>query len=233
MNTNKTTLYFERAGMDLYEEHTLQNSDLENHRIRTAFRQNGNEYYLDCFVGTTYAGRNRKKKVYDIENCGLIVDAFIINGEYERIDKQQGYYTKAEILKFLNAYGVKFDEIIILPNLAGYRVHADNRGYNLSCDFEYNIPRTEQAERIRQYFYDFEKNVLGKQYPNFSCYWQDDALQIIIHYNCYNDKFAITDLYNYGFDYQMPSDEILADARAKAREIHGSVGERKVVGGKI
>lgn len=138
-------------------------------------------------------------------------------------------YSKAEILRIVNEYfDGDFDEVVILPCLSDYRVHKDNVSkidygnygecpFNLSDDFIYDKSRTEQAKKIKAYFDDYEKTVMGKHYPNNSVYFEHGVLKVLIHYNCYNDRLEIPDVFAFDFNYQRPNSEILR----QARERHG------------
>lgn len=114
-------------------------------------------------------------------------------------------YTRENILSFVNSLGASFDEVVILPDLAGYRVHKDGGGYNFADEFYYDVPRTVQAQKIKEYFYNYEKQVLGKRYPNFSIYFDNDVLKVLLHYNRLNDVVEIPDVFKYGFDYAKPA----------------------------
>lgn len=204
------TLYFEGAGC-------VPRGDLENCRIRTAFTlDNGKKVYLEIMgfevtkhTAAIYAGLTN---VTYIDYCFYITgdkDDCQKNRIYEEdgktIERQKHFeYNRENLLAFVNSLGASFDAVEILPDLAGYRVHKDGGGYNYGDEFYYDRERTAQAEKIKQYFYDFEKNELGKEYPNFSIYFANDILKVVIHYNRFNHKFDIPDVYAFGFDYKKP-----------------------------
>ena len=228
----KRTLYFEGAGC-------VPRGEVENCRIRTAYKnKNGEIVYLEMSgidtayeFGTDKKGNRVERNINGafgfVHHCHKAkLEKDLISGEMRWTDCNKynyGYplrarenvnytfeYTKAGILEMVNNYfDGDFDEIVILPRLAGYRVHADKYSrekcpYNLMDDFVYDIARTQQAEKIEQYFYDFEKNVLGKKYPNFSIYFEDNILKVLIHYNGFNDTLEIANVFEYKFDYQKP-----------------------------
>ena len=229
----KRILYFEGAGC-------VPRGEVENCRIRTAYRNKfGEIVYLEMLsTNTAYEfetdkNGNRKKKEINgafghIDFCHKTIIEQDENGnsvwsdcnKYRysyplRARDNVNYnfeYTKAGILEMVNTYfDGDFDEVVILPDLAGYRVHADKYNrvdcpYNLMDDFVYDEARTKQAKKIKQYFYDFEKNVLGKRYPNFSIYFEGDILKVCIHYNGFNDRIEIENVFEYKFDYQKPND---------------------------
>lgn len=228
----KKVLYFEGAGL-------VPRGEVENCRIRTAYKnKNGEIVYLEMIGSDTayefFIDKQGNRKSKQISGAfGWVDYAFITKPEQDesgrtywtdcnknrykyplRARENVNYtfeYTKAEILRVVNTYfDGDFDEVVIFPDLAGYRVHRDKvyNGecpYNLIDDFYYDEARTKQAEKIEQYFYDFEKSVLGKKYPNFSIYFENDILKVIIPYSGFNDRVEIKDVYNFAFDYQKPN----------------------------
>ena len=206
------TLYFEGAGC-------VPRGDLENCRIRTAFTlDNGKKVYLEIMgvevtkqTAAVYAGFTNVSYIdfchYDTGDRDDCQKNRVYRGDgttVERNARSNFEYTRENLLKFVNSLGASFEAVEILPDLAGYRVHADNGGYNLADEFHYDRDRTAQAEKIKQYFYDFEKNVLGKKYPNFSIWFETDILKVLIHYNRYNDIIEIEDVFKFNFDYKQP-----------------------------
>ena len=205
------TLYFEGAGC-------VPRGDLENCRIRTAFAlDNGQKVYLEI-CGVEYT-KHMHKSFAKFKNVAFIDHCFYITGGKDDDNDSKVYredgtayersgnnfeYNRENLLEFVNSLGASFDEVVILPDLAGYRVHADHHGYNFADEFYYDVERTKQAEKIKQYFYDFEKNELGKRYPNFSIYFKNDILRVLIHYIGFNDIVEIPDVYAFGFDYKKP-----------------------------
>ena len=206
------TLYFEGAGC-------VPRGDLENCRIRTAFTlDNGNKVYLEISGIEVTKSMLPVYKAY--KNVGFVDHCFYITGGYNNENNSKVYredgiayernsqtffeYDPENLLAFVNGLGASFDAVQILPNLAGYRVHKDGGGYNFADEFTYDIERTVQAEKIKQFFYEFEKNELGKKFPNFSIYFDNDILKVLIHYNGFNHKIEIPDVYAYTFDYKKP-----------------------------
>lgn len=140
------TLYFERAGMDFYDKADKDNSDVGNHRIRTAFKVDGLEapVYLELNHGRV--GKKDKRKFTEgysegelvafVDHCLLIGVPHEIHGKYQYQNlpcerKIHFPYTKAGILQFVNEHiGGDFTDIEILRNSEGYRVHGDGK-YNL------------------------------------------------------------------------------------------------------
>lgn len=205
------TLYFEGAGC-------VPRGDLENCRIRTAFTlDNGKKVYLEMFG--TEVTKSMSKVFSQFTNVAFIDHCFYITGDRDDCNNSKVYredgtayersgnnfeYNRENLLAFVNSLGASFDSVEILADLAGYRVHADKGGYNFADEFYYDVERTKQAEKIKEYFYHYEKQVLGKKYPNFSIYFENDILKVLIHYNGFNDIVEIPDVYTYGFDYEKP-----------------------------
>jgi hypothetical protein len=182
------TLYFEGAGI-------VPRGDVENCRIRTAFtNKDGQPMYLEmtgfdrAYRFVTDAKGDRKAIQID-GSFGWVDHCFYIKVE----DEEKAYlhfpkaspdvnynflYSKAEILRFINEQlNGGFDEIVILPDLSGYRVHADDGGYNFGDAFVYNEERTKQAEKIREYFYEKEKE-RGVKFPCFSIWFDKNILKV-------------------------------------------------------
>lgn len=95
----------------------------------------------------------------------------------------------------MNSLGASFDKICVLPNLAGYRVHSDDRAkrYNYADEFTPDWEVIKRAEEIHKYFYQLEQSE-GKKFPNFSLYNEENdktKLYLIRHYNGYNKKWLI------------------------------------------
>lgn len=157
------TLYFEGAGC-------VPRGDLENCRIRTAFTlDNGSKVYLEI---TGFEAGILKNRAH-VDHLHFITTADIDDDNWNRIALGRSKvfeYDRKSLLQFVNDLGASFDDVQILPDLAGYRVHGDNRKYNFADEFVYNVERTKQAEKIKQYFYDKEKES-GKKYPCFSIWF--------------------------------------------------------------
>jgi hypothetical protein len=164
------TLYFEGAGWAGAD--TSKATDVTNCRIRTAFTNNdGNKIYLEL-GSASICNKNIMARYW------MHIDhVFYITGGKDDCNESQikfdweslkSYdYSISDITKWINKnLNCSFDNILVLPNLAGYRVHDDNRGYNFADEFEYDAELTVTRETIEKHFYDFEKSE-GKQYPNF------------------------------------------------------------------
>ena len=141
------TLYFERAGMDFYEQSDKDHSDVGNHRIRTAFKvdESTAPIYLELVHGRVEPKDKRKfaqgykpgELVAFVDHCLLIGVPHKIHGKYQYQNlpcerKVHFPYTKAGILQFVNEHiGGGFTDIEVLRNSEGYRVHGDHGKYNL------------------------------------------------------------------------------------------------------
>lgn len=190
------TLYFEGAGC-------VPRGDLENCRIRTAFTlDNGKKLYLEISgIETT----KHTPHIYkNFTNCGFVdhchyIDSVGDNGETIRAEERgvNFEYDREHLLKFVNSLGASFDEVKILPNLSGYRVHKDGGGYNYADEFVFDEERTAQAERIEKYYYAKEKE-RGVKYPCFSIWFENDILKVRFFDG--RGQFEIPDVYGFQFE---------------------------------
>lgn len=185
-------LYFEGAGC-------VPRGEVENCRIRTAFHNDeGKAIYLELsgfevtkHTAKCYAGF---KNVGFVDSCHYILgdddeNKHSIHHRNEKVFE----YTKAEILKFVNSLGCSFDAVVILPNLAGYRVFKGGGGHNFGDEFDYNPKLTAKREGIHEHFYNVEKSE-GKKYPNFSLWVDADdkhLLHLLRHFPGYNKHWSI------------------------------------------
>ncbi len=197
-------LYFEGAGWA--DADTSKATDVGNCRIRTAFRNDkGEAIYLEltsCEV-SKHSAPSLEKYTFAgfVDSCHYILGDDDENKHCIHHRNSKTFeYTKANILKFVNSLGCSFSEVVILPDLAGYRVFKDGGGHNFGDEFIFNAENTARAEEIHQYFYDLEKSE-GKKYPNFSL-WVDDAdkglLHLLRHFPGYNKHWTIrTDVENW------------------------------------
>lgn len=181
------TLYFEGAGMDCL------NSDIKNCRIRTAFHnEEGDKFYIEL-------GGWSSSKVSDniiaghVDTCFKITDDTRNDENMRQIGRLRHYrfdWNKQNILKIIKSINPTFDNIEVLPDLAGYYVFSDN---SFGDEFIYDAELTARAEIIKNYYHELEKSE-GKKYPNFSL-WTDDKdntiLHLLRHYNGYNKHWSI------------------------------------------
>lgn len=189
-------LYFEGAGC-------VPCNDVENCRIRTAFTNNeGEKVYIEFISGykrtvIVYGKNGRKLKnpktisesgYLSCDHCHYITDDPGIDDcnvsvlECERnssIEKVK--YTKENILNFVNIYcNADFDEIVILDNLAGFRVFSDGKhntfsAYNYGDEFNYNKELTEKridkVKEMKKYF----SKLFNQEFDNTSYYINKDG----------------------------------------------------------
>ena len=200
-------LYLVKMGMD-YDQKTIdmEGSDIGNYRIRGTFHDKNNDLIFIEF-GNAYEFKNKKP----ISKIKLRVDHqfnasndWDENNSHIKIDYEalKTYnYTKQDILKYIHkTFGVKFDELQLIDTTItnyNYREIAGD-------EFQPDEKTIAQAQKINDYFYNYEKEVEKKKYPNFSIYYENDKLTILKHYNGFNDKIVIDDVYKFNFDYKVP-----------------------------
>lgn len=171
---DKKVLYFEGAGMNTYES----GEDVGNHRIRTAFKNNnGEKIYLEL-VGHNFNDKRMKKFGW----YSHIDHLHYIKGDDDcnkhRIDHStypEKGYTRKQIVDWVNkVLNCSFDDMEVLHDMEGYRVHGDNRTYNLMDNHVINRARTEA--RIKAYDkIDKEwRDKLGSKYSVLSKVGMDD-----------------------------------------------------------
>ncbi len=205
----KKILYFEGAGC-------VPCNNVENCRIRTAFtNKEGKKIYIEFLRGykhtkVEYGKNGRKLKnpkwfsedgYLSCDSCHYITDDPEIDDcNSSRLDCERNQdiekvkYTKENILAFVNEHcNADFDEIVVLDNLAGYRVFADvdvNKrdtfeGYNFGDTFDYDedltIKRREKVEKMKKEFC----TLFNQKYDNTSYYIENGELVARI---CVSDK---------------------------------------------
>ena len=193
MKTNNVkTLYFEGAGC-------TPRADLPNCRIRTAFHlDNGNAVYLE--ISGMETTRCTAPCYQKFTNYGVVDYCYCITGTWDNGSSRHKYersgfafeYCKAGILALVNSLGASFDDIVVLPDLAGYRVHGDGRNkYNFADEFVFDEYKLEQRQRVYDSIYSKEK-ARGIKYPCFSL-WVDHEDPAILHYHnpSTHEKFDI------------------------------------------
>lgn len=203
------TLYFEGAGC-------VPANDVENCRIRTAFTNKaGEKIYLEMSSGCKHtrvrygvAGKlESPKKIITTEDgyiccdfCHYITsDPKIDDVNYSRLSCERNAelkmkYTKANILAFVNEHcNADFDEIVVLDNLAGYKVFADYTKntvntplmYNYGDTFEYDAELTKKRRaKVEQMKKEFEQ-LFNQRYDNTSYYIENGDL--VVRLNVSND----------------------------------------------
>lgn len=204
----KKTLYFEGAGC-------VPCNDVENCRIRTAFtNRDGKKIYIEFISGCKNtlieydkSGRKLKNPKWEREDGYLYCDYCHYITEDPEIDdcnksrlsceRNQGMekvkYTKENILAFVNENcNADFDEIVVLDNLAGFRVHSGKgrhntpERYNFGDVFEYDADltrrRREKVEEMKKEFCV----LFNQRYDNTS-YWIDDNGNLTVRINTYEE----------------------------------------------
>lgn len=198
MFTLTKTLYFEGAGC-------APCGEVENCRIRTVFHTDkGEPIYLEMsgVEVTKYTAKIYK----DFKNAGFVNHCFYIKNDDDEnkhsiksMRNKTFEYTKTNILNLVNSLGCNFNKVVILPDLAGYRVFKEDGGYNFGDEFKFNAELTARAEKIKTYFYELEKSE-GKEFPNFSL-WVDDKdpelLHLLRHFPGYNRHWEIRNAENW------------------------------------
>lgn len=201
--TMKKTLYFEGAGC-------VPCNDVENCRIRTAFtNKEGKKIYIEFISGYKHTkieyGKNGKKLKHPKElsedgylNCDFCYyitdDPKIDDCNKSRLSCERNQkiekvkYTRKNILAFINENcNADFDEVVILDNLAGYRVHNSDGKYNtpekynlgdvFNYDAELTRKRREKVEEMKKEFC----SLFNQKYDNTSYYIEDNKLVVKIN----------------------------------------------------
>jgi hypothetical protein len=158
-------LFFEGAGC-------AERGDLENCRIRTAFRNDeGKAFYLEL------SGIEPLKKMPErwkyFKSIGFVDYCYELgkDGEKLRTDIEDHIfeYSKQSILDFVNMeLGCSFTDIVITDMFYGYRVHKDGGGYNFMEDHDWNV---EKAHAARMAFFNIDMAIrkqLGEKYSKIS-----------------------------------------------------------------
>lgn len=192
----KNKLYFERAGMDFYNEEQKENSDIGNHRIRTAFKNNeGKTFFVD--LGNTY---KRDKKGKQNGEMGISFD-FIIDIEklkeqeektglghkfsidFDREELKQLNYNKQDLIQWINKnLNCNFDDIEVLNNFYDYRVFGDNGTYNLMENIDLNHERAVKREEAYNKIDNEYRTKLNEKYSVIGVQSMDsDSITIRCH----------------------------------------------------
>ncbi len=197
-------LYFEGAGWFGADISTA--TDMKNCRVRTAFSaNNGHRIYLE--ISAHMVTKNASPLVKQFKHAGWVTYCYYITGDCDDCNKNKVpgathkvfEYNKANVLSFVNSLGCSFDDVVTLPDLAGYRVFKNSSEYNYGDKFVFNAELTKRAEEIDKYFYELEKSE-GRKYPVFSL-WLDESkpnmLHLLRHFNGYNKHWTITNVENW------------------------------------
>lgn len=192
----KKVLYFEGAGC-------VPAGEVTNCRIRTAFTNDfGKRIYIEFISYTVTKMDHKKWKRYSeytvgtvlgfCDYCHYITDDPNIddcnksclpcerNGEFS--------YTYEGIKNFINVYcNASFDEIVVLDNLAGYRVFNDSGRknttamYNYGDIFAYDKELTEKriakVAKLSEHF----KQIFHQEYDNTSYCIENGVLNVCLN----------------------------------------------------
>ena len=186
------TLYFEGAGC-------VPCGQVENCRIRTMFHDlEGRRIYFEA-TGSDVT-KNTPADHRHFDTLGFVHHCHYCTGEADEENHQilnhtVFNYTHAGILALVNSLGCDFDQIVVLPNLAGYRVFNEGTGeLNPGDRFNYDLELTARREEVYKFVHALEKSE-GKQYPNFSL-WVDHSdpalLHLLRHFPGVNRHWSIT-----------------------------------------
>lgn len=176
-------LYFEGAGSfgccDTAEE--LRG----NCRLRTMFHDNnGRAVYLEI-----ENGENKLARRLHVDSCHYIgKDDYNLRRLPVERDGKQREYTPAGILELLDEIGAHFDAVEVLPDLAGYRVHADwfrsgdtEAEYMRGDAFVPDWAETARREAVYKDLCDVER-AAGAKYPCVSLWPLQDRPNVCLYH---------------------------------------------------
>ena len=174
----KKILYFEGAGC-------VPAGEVANCRIRTAFtNDNGKKIYVEFTC-------NSGMGLGFCDYCHYITDGLNIDDCNESrlpCECKKFPYTYKGILNFINENcNASFDEIVVLDNLAGFRVHNGSGKHNTSerynfgdtfvYDEELTKKRIEKVAELKKHF----TKIFNQRYDNTSYYIENNALTVCIN----------------------------------------------------
>lgn len=192
----KKILYFEGAGC-------VPAGEVANCRIRTAFtNDNGKKVYIE-FISYTVTNIDHKKwKCYSEYEVGTVLgfcdychyitdDPNIDDCNKSRLSCERNkpfIYTYEGIKNFINENcNASFDEIIVLDNLAGYKVfndsgkHNTSEHYNFGDTFAYDEELTKKRIAKVAELSEHFKRIFNQKYDNTSYYIENNALTVCIN----------------------------------------------------
>ena len=161
----KKVLYFEGAGC-------VERGDVENCRIRTAFRNDeGKAFYLEMSGIEPYKKMPERWRAY--ENIGFVDYCYELGEDGEKfradVEDHNFEYSKQNILDFINMeLECSFTDIVIADTFYDYRVHKDGGGYNFMEDHNFDH---KKAARARNAFNEIDMKIrkqLGEKYSKIS-----------------------------------------------------------------
>lgn len=194
------TLYFEGAGLDSCKSEY----NGINCRIRTAFHDNKNRMiYLE--LGGCHPNKFEIKKAktdkINLSNTYLYVDIAHYITDDSTIDDCNNNniktipfeemikipYTLENIKSFINKhFKSNFDEVVVLDNLAGYRVFTGinnntSKQYNFGDCFNYDEELTKKRKKKVSELSEQFTRIFNREYDNTSFYIENDALTVCIN----------------------------------------------------
>lgn len=192
----KKVLYFEGAGC-------AKAGEVANCRIRTAFtNDDGKKIYIELLSYTVETIDHKKWKRYSeyeagtvlgfCDYCNYITDDSSVDDSNESClpceRKGQFIYTYEGIKNFINENcNASFDEIVVLDNLAGYRVFNDDgkkntsEMYNYGDTFAYDEELTEKRiAKVAELSKHF-KQIFNQKYDNTSYYIKNGVLNVCLN----------------------------------------------------
>ncbi len=194
----KKVLYFEGAGW-------VPAGEVANCRIRTAFtNDDGKKVYIELLSYTVEKIDHKKWKRYFEYEVGTVLGfcdcCYYITDDpniddcnssclpCERKRNGQFLYTYEGIKNFINENcNASFDEIIVLDNLAGYRVFNDNGKkntpsmYNYGDTFAYNKELTKKRIAKVAELSEHFKQIFNQRYDNTSYYIENGVLNVCLN----------------------------------------------------
>ena len=220
--TSQKILYVEGAGCAYYGG--------INCRLRTAFTTNeGQKIYFECWTAHQYEKHKPISDYIVVDFAGYIRDdnELDYNTPLGRTSLPDVPYNATNILKVINKnFKTNFIKIEVIEHPFGtYYVHKDGGGYNMGDEYQRDRKAEQQRHAIYNYFYDYEKNVLNKKYPNFGMVNKGHKTTVSVYYNCYTHKYEIENIFNFNFNYVEPDEDTLK----QARQSHGVFSNKKVV----
>lgn len=193
----KKVLYFEGAGC-------AEAGEVANCRIRTAFTNDyGKKIYIELTSYTVEKIDHKKWKRYFEYKVGTVLgfcdychyitdDPSVDDCNKSRLPCERNgefIYTYEGIRNFINANcNGSFDEIVVLDNLAGYRVFNDNgkkntlEMYNYGDTFAYDAELTEKRiAKVAELSEHFKQIFFNERYDNTSYYIENGVLNVCLN----------------------------------------------------
>ena len=192
----KKVLYFEGAGC-------VPAGEVANCRIRTAFtNDDGKKIYIELLSYTVEAIDHKEWKRYSEYEVGTVLgfcdychyitdDPSVDDCNKSRLPCERNgefIYTYEGIRNFINANcNASFDEIVVLDNLAGYRVFNDNgkkstlEMYNYGDTFAYDAELTKKRIAKVAELSEHFKQAFNQEHDNTSYYIENGVLNVCLN----------------------------------------------------